>query len=114
ISPTYTTHRSQPLTPLCLLRVVASFGLGPRNPASLGPLPLCVFVYPLPSLNFLVVFLFLHPLEILNPSPPESSELGLCVENSCFARHACRIFNGLGKPIDNGPLILPEPYLDIS
>ncbi|XLR62641.1 hypothetical protein S83_013313, partial [Arachis hypogaea] len=37
-----------------------------------------------------------------------------CVENSCFARHACRIFNGLGKPIDNGPLILPEPYLDIS
>ncbi|XLS79911.1 hypothetical protein HN51_064136, partial [Arachis hypogaea] len=61
-----------------------------------------------------VVFLFLHPLEILNPSPPESSELGLCVENSCFARHACRIFNGLGKPIDNGPLILPEPYLDIS
>jgi len=25
-----------------------------------------------------------------------------------------RIFNGSGKPIDNGPPILPEAYLDIS
>ncbi|KAK4801244.1 hypothetical protein SAY86_021731 [Trapa natans] len=25
-----------------------------------------------------------------------------------------RIFNGYGKPIDNGPSILPESYLDIS
>lgn len=25
-----------------------------------------------------------------------------------------RIFNGSGKPIDNGPSILPEAYLDIS
>eukprot|EP01018_Ginkgo_biloba_P026106 Gb_04193 [translate_table: standard] len=25
-----------------------------------------------------------------------------------------RIFNGSGNPIDNGPLILPEAYLDIS
>lgn len=25
-----------------------------------------------------------------------------------------RIFNGSGKPIDNGPPILPETYLDIS
>jgi vacuolar-type H+-ATPase subunit B/Vma2 len=24
------------------------------------------------------------------------------------------IFNGSGKPIDNGPPILPEAYLDIS
>ncbi|XP_057746819.1 uncharacterized protein LOC130966075 [Arachis stenosperma] len=44
--------------------------------------------------------------------PPSFTLTG--VENSCFARHACRIFNGSGKSIDNGPLILPEPYLDIS
>ena len=25
-----------------------------------------------------------------------------------------RIFNGSGKPIDNGPPMLPEAYLDIS
>ena len=25
-----------------------------------------------------------------------------------------RIFNGFGKPIDDGPPILPEAYLDIS
>ena len=25
-----------------------------------------------------------------------------------------RIFNGSGKPVDNGPPMLPEAYLDIS
>ncbi|XP_052118980.1 uncharacterized protein LOC107493535 [Arachis duranensis] len=62
----------------------------------------------------------LRPSTLANLRPHTSGDLHppslalTDVENSCFTRHACRIFNGSGKPIDNGPLILPEPYLDIS
>ncbi|KAL2901177.1 V-type proton ATPase subunit B2 [Bienertia sinuspersici] len=36
------------------------------------------------------------------------------LENSRLPDMLGRIFNGSGKPIDNGPPILPEAYLDIS
>lgn len=57
-------------------------------------LPICKYGYCC-TLNILF-----YPVQVLK-TPVSQDMLG-------------RIFNGSGKPIDNGPPILPEAYLDIS
>lgn len=70
-----------------------------------------VYFVPLSSTLSLATMTYL--LETLNASHPYFEAFCLEVQELLFLFLPGRVFNGSGKPIDRGPTVLAEDYLDI-